>query len=73
MLRKLIETRTGPLTDPEFHKILTQVTLDIRVNHLGYNLRTSLSYAIQSAIRSLLLKKNRNKCREEKFNSYLYS
>lgn len=49
MIRKLIETRTGPLTDREFREVVTLVTQDIRVNHIGYGQRTSLAYAVQVA------------------------
>jgi len=49
MLRQLIESHTGPLTDQEFCKLSTLVTRDIQVNHIGYGLRTSLTYAVQRA------------------------
>lgn len=49
MLRKLIETHTGPLTDPEFHEVMALVTHDIQVNHISYSQRTSLAYAVQVA------------------------
>jgi len=47
MLRQLIETHTGPITDQEFRKLSTLVTRDIQVKHIGYGLRTSLAYAVQ--------------------------
>lgn len=49
MLRKLLETRTGPLTDREFREVMNLVTLDIQVNRIDYGQRTSLTYAVQVA------------------------
>lgn len=63
MLRKLLETRTGLLSDCEFQEVMVLVTTDIQVNNIGYGQRTILAYVLQVATttHSLLKKAGRQK------------
>lgn len=49
MLRQILERTTGPLTNSQFAEVMDLTTLDIKVNRIGYNVRTSLNYAVQVA------------------------
>lgn len=63
MMRKLIETRTGTLSNHEFREVLTLVTQDIQINHIGYGNRTSLAYAVQIATLTFsLLERHKTSC-----------
>ena len=46
MLKKLIESASGPISQAELYAILDLATTDIRVNRIGYNERTSLADAV---------------------------
>ena len=49
MLRKILEQTTGQLTDTEFAEVLDLTTVDIKVNRIGYNERTSLRDVVRVA------------------------
>ena len=51
MLRKLLP----PMSDAEFAEVLDLTTLDVLVNRVGYNERTSIGYVCQVAEISLQL------------------
>ncbi|MHB1651420.1 MAG: hypothetical protein ACYCVD_02950 [Desulfitobacteriaceae bacterium] len=47
MLRKIIESVTGPMTDLYFRETLDLATDDIRINRVAFGQRTSLREVIQ--------------------------
>ncbi|MBC2721811.1 hypothetical protein [Desulfosporosinus sp.] len=49
MLRKIIETKTGPLTAAQFAEVMDLATTDIQINRLNFGKRTSLSEAVEIA------------------------
>ena len=49
MLKKLIESASGPISQAELREVLDLATTDIRVNRLGFGKRTSLADAIEIA------------------------
>lgn len=50
MLRKILESIVGPMSDAEFRDTLDLATDDIRVNRVGFNQRTSLLIMVGIAI-----------------------
>lgn len=50
MLRKLIESQIGPLTNAQFAEITELATTDIKINRAGFGKRTSLSQAVEIAV-----------------------
>lgn len=49
MLRKILESNLGPMTNTEFEEVLDLVTVDIKINRVNFGKRTSLSYAVEIA------------------------
>ena len=49
MLRTILESRTGPLTNSQFAELMDLTTTDIRVNGIGFGRMTSLGNVIQVA------------------------
>jgi len=49
LLRKIIESKLGPMTNTQFAEVMDLVTTDIKVNRLSYGKRTSLSEAVEIA------------------------
>ena len=49
MLRQILERTTGPLTNSQFAEVMDLTTLDIKVNRVGFNERTSIGYVVQVA------------------------
>jgi len=50
MLRKLLESKVGPLTDDQLEQLLDLATTDIRVNNIAWGRRTSLSNVVEIAV-----------------------
>lgn len=50
MLRKILESITGPMSDADFRETLDLATDDIRVNRVGFNQRTSLLVIIDISL-----------------------
>ena len=48
MLKKLIESASGPISQAELYAILDLATTDIRVNRIGWGRRTSLADVAES-------------------------
>ena len=53
MLRAILESTTGPMTDLEFRQVLDLATTDIRVNRVGFSKRTSIADVVKIAEISL--------------------
>lgn len=49
MFRKLLEMRVGPMTDAEFRQVLDLTGVDIKVNRISFDRKTSLTEAVQIA------------------------
>lgn len=49
MLKKLIESASGPISQAELYAILDLATTDIRVNRLGFGKRTSILEVVEIA------------------------
>ncbi|HBV87007.1 MAG TPA: hypothetical protein DEF42_10235 [Desulfosporosinus sp.] len=49
MLRKILESKKGPLTDAQFAEIMDLATTDIKINRVNFGKRTSLSEAVEIA------------------------
>ena len=43
MLRTILESRTGPLTQSQFAELMDLTTTDIRINGIGFGRLTSLT------------------------------
>ena len=54
MLRKTLESRTGPLTDSQFAEIKDLVETDIRVNRIFSGKETSPEEEIEIAVRCFI-------------------
>ena len=50
MLRKILESYTGPLSNSEFAVILDLVRTDVKVNRVAYQRRTSTKDAVDIAL-----------------------
>lgn len=51
MLRKLIESRVGPMFKAQFAEVLDLATTDIKGNRISFNKQTSLSDVVEIARR----------------------
>ena len=49
MLRKILESDLGPMTDSEFCQVLDLATTDIKTNRVDFGKRTSLHDAVEIA------------------------
>lgn len=49
MLRKILEAKFGPMTDSEFRKVLGYVTIDILINNVGFDRKTTLCDVVKIA------------------------
>ena len=49
MLRTILESRTGPLTNSQFAELMDLTTCDIRINGIGFGRLTSLGNMLQVA------------------------
>ena len=49
MLRTILESRTGPLTNSQFAELMDLTTTDIRVNGIGFGKMTNLGNVLQVA------------------------
>lgn len=49
MLRKILESALGPLTNSQFSEALDLATTDIKVNRVAFGKRTSLHDAVEIA------------------------
>jgi len=49
MLKKLIESASGSISQAELYAILDLATTDIRVNRIGWGKRTSIRQAVEIA------------------------
>lgn len=49
MLRKILESKLGPLTTAQFKEVMDLATTDIQINRLSFGKRTSLSEAVEIA------------------------
>ena len=49
MLRTILESRTGPLTNTQFSELMDLTTCDIRINGIGFGRLTSLGNMLQVA------------------------
>lgn len=49
MLRKILESKLGPLSNSEFKEILDLTTMDIKTNRISFSKRTSLNNAVEIA------------------------
>ena len=49
MLRKILESIVGPMTDSQFAEVMDLATTDIRVNNIGFGRRTSLGDVVRVA------------------------
>ncbi|EGW40684.1 hypothetical protein [Desulfosporosinus sp. OT] len=47
MLRKILESNLGPMTDTEFEEALDLATTDIVVNRIAFDKRTSLNEVVE--------------------------
>jgi len=54
MLRKIIESKLGPMTDAEFAEIMDLATADIKINRIHFGKRTSLSEAAEIVLRCFI-------------------
>ena len=54
MLRKTLESYTGPLSNSEFAEIMDLVTADIKVNRIAFGRRTSTKEAVDIALSCFL-------------------
>lgn len=50
MLRKILESIVGPMSDLDFHETLELATDDIRINRVGFNQRTSLPILVDISV-----------------------
>jgi len=50
MLRKTIESFTGPLSNSEFSEIMDLVRTDVRVNRVAFKRRTTTKDAVDIAL-----------------------
>lgn len=55
MLRKIIESKTGPLTAAQFAEVMDLVTTDIKINNISFNKRTCLNEVVEIAGRCFLI------------------
>lgn len=51
MLRKILESKIGPMAGSEFRQVLDLATADIRINRIAFGKRTSLREAVEIAVR----------------------
>lgn len=49
MLRKILESKLGPLTNAQFAEVVDLATTDIKINRVNFGKRTSLSQAVEIA------------------------
>lgn len=49
MLRKILESNLGPMTNSEFKEVLDLATTDIKTNRVSFGKRTSLHDAAEIA------------------------
>ncbi len=49
MLRTILESNLGPLTNSEFAELMDLITTDIKTNRVDFGKRTSLRDAVQIA------------------------
>ena len=49
MLRRILESTLGPITNSQFTEIMDLATTDIKVNRVNFGKRTSLKYAVEIA------------------------
>jgi len=49
MLRNILESSVGPLTNAQFAEVMDLTTTDIRVNGIGFGRMTSMAGVIQVA------------------------
>lgn len=50
MLRKILESRVGPVSNSKFAELMDLTTTDIRVNHIAFGKRTSLVELVEIAV-----------------------
>lgn len=50
MLRKALETYTGPLSNSEYSEIINLVRTDVKVNRVAFGRRTSTKDAVDIAL-----------------------
>ena len=50
MLRTILESTLGPMTNSQFAEVLELATTDIKVNRVDFGKRTSLSVVVDIAI-----------------------
>jgi len=50
MLRKILESFTGPLSNSEFATVLDLVRTDVKVNRVAFKRRTSTKEAVDIAL-----------------------
>lgn len=50
MLRKILESKLGPLTNAQFAEIMDLATTDIRVNRVAFKRRANLHDVIEIAV-----------------------
>lgn len=49
MLRKILESKLGPITTAQFAEVIDLATTDIKINRLSFGKRTSFSEAVEIA------------------------
>ena len=49
MLRKILESKLGPMTNSKFAEVMDLTTVDIRINNIGFGRRTSMAGLLQVA------------------------
>lgn len=49
MLRKILESDLGPMTNSEFKEVLDLTTTDIKTNRVDFDKRTSLADVVEIA------------------------
>lgn len=49
MLRKILESTYGPISDSQFAEVMDLATTDIKTNRVDFGKRTSLSDAVEIA------------------------
>lgn len=51
MLRKTLESITGPMTNSQFAEVMDLVTTDVKINHIAFGKRTSFKDTVEIAVR----------------------
>lgn len=49
MLREILESKLGPMSDTQFAEVMDLATTDIKINRVNFGKRTSLSEAVEIA------------------------